>query len=57
MNKPNQITKARRDANSKPTDNQMYWIRRYLPNDYHRVLTTSQASKIIEAFSRRTLIK
>ena len=57
MNKPNQITKATRDPNSKPTENQMYWVRKYLPNDHSKVLTTSQASMIIEAFSGRTLEK
>ena len=54
---PNQIKRAKRNPNSKPTDNQMYWIKKYLPNDYSKVLTTSQASMIIEAFSGKSLEK
>jgi len=54
---PNQIYKAKLDPTSKPTKNQMYWIKKYLPNDYTLVKTTKKASKIIEAFSNLTLEK
>ena len=57
MSIPNQIHTATRDANSAPTKNQMYWIKKYLPNDWHTVSTTKQASLIIEAYSGLSLEK